>query len=166
MIRRDIIVAIIIILVLAGLIFLRKKPQPPKEETRVPETLSLEKEIEERFRLEIPEDVEKAELKDVSGGTSSGIATRKYESGKFTHTILADLPDPEKGSFYEGWLVRGEEGSADYSLVSTGRIRLAKGGYLLEFESATDYSDHKKVIVTLERVADKNPEKHILEGNF
>lgn len=163
--KKDIVIGILILLLLAGIIFWRQRPKPP-EERKVPETLSSEKELEEKFRLEIPEDVEKAELKDVSGGNSFGIATRKFQNGKFTHTILADLPEPEKGAFYEGWLIRGVEGSENFSLVSSGKLRLAKGGYLLEFESTTDYSDFNKVLITLEKIADKNPEKHILEGSF
>ncbi len=74
--------------------------------------------------------------------------------------VLADLPDPEKGSYYEGWLVKGD------SVISTGRMQIAKGGYLLEFNSNTDYSDHSEVVVTKEKTADKNPEEHILEGSF
>lgn len=163
--KRDIVIGVLILLLLSGVIFWRQRSKPT-EERKVPDTLSLEEELEEKFRLEIPEDVDKAQLKDVSGGNSSGIATRKFQEGKFTHTLLADLPEPEQGAFYEGWLLRGEEGSENFSIVSTGRLRLAKGGYLLEFESTTDYSDFDKVLVSLEKIADKNPEKHILEGSF
>ena len=54
----------------------------------------------------------------------------------------------------------------DDSLISTGRLRIAKGGYLLEFQSSTDYSSYDNAVVTLERVADSVPEEHILEGSF
>ncbi|KKQ52989.1 hypothetical protein A2865_02115 [Candidatus Woesebacteria bacterium RIFCSPHIGHO2_01_FULL_39_17] len=163
--RRDIVIGILILAIVGGVIYWRQRSLP-SEEMKVPETLSLEDTLEEKFKIEIPEDVDKAELKDVSGGSASAIATRKFENNKFTHSILADLPDPESGSFYEGWLVRGEEGSDNFSSFSTGRMRLAKGGFMLEFESSTDYSDHNKVVITSEKVADKLPEKHILEGSF
>jgi len=155
--RRDIVIGLIVLAVLAGIIYLtRRQEQQPELQT----TPSIEERLEESFNLEIPEDVEKAELSDVTGGSSTGIATRKYEEGKFTHAVLADLPEPAEGKFYEGWLVKGEE------VVSTGRLRVAKGGYLLEFESSTDYSDYKTVVVSEEEVADATPEKHILEGSF
>lgn len=163
--RRDIVIGLVILAALAGFIYFRSR-QPTPEDLQVPQTLSVEEEIEEAFKVEIPEDVDKAELKDVVGGDASGIATRKFEGGKFTHTVLADLPDPEPGIFYEGWLVRGKEGDEDFHLISTGRMRTAKGGYLLEFESSTDYTDHKNVVITQEKVADDIPEEHILEGEF
>ena len=45
-------------------------------------------------------------------------------------------------------------------------MRLAKGGYILEFSSTTDYSDHQQVVITHELVADATPEDHVLEGSF
>lgn len=164
--RRDIVIGLIIFALLGAFIYFRQKRIQDEEQLKLPQTLSVEDKIEEAFRLEIPEDVDKAELKDISGGNASGIATRKVEDERFTHTILADLPDPEEGSFYEGWLVRGEEGEDDFSFISTGKMKVAKGGYLLEFDSGNDFSDYSKVVVTLEKVADINPERHILEGEF
>ncbi len=158
--RRDIVIGVIILALLGAFIYFRQQRIDREEELKVPETLSVEDIIEESFKIEIPEDVEKAELKDVVGGDSSGIATRKFENGRFAHMVLADLPDPETGSYYEGWLVNGD------SVISTGRMQIAKGGYLLEFSSDTDYSDHSEVVVTKEKIADKNPEEHILEGSF
>jgi len=165
--RQDIVIGFVILALVGGSIYLVQRRRGDKpEEMKVPQTLSVEEKLEESFKIEIPEDVNKVELKDVSGGKALGIATRKFENGRFEHTILADLPDPEVGVFYEGWLVKGEEGKEGFSLISTGRLRLAKGGYLLEFRSSTDYSDHNKVVVTSEKVADKKPETHILEGSF
>ena len=156
--RRDIIIGLLVLLVLAGVSYLIRKPK--RVVPQVESQTSLEQKIEDSFRLEIPEDVDKAELSDVSGGSSSGIATKKFENEKFTHSVLADLPDPEGGKFYQGWLTKGDES------ISTGRLAVAKGGYLLEFESSTDYSDHKGIWVTLEEQSDNAPEKRILEGSF
>lgn len=169
--RRNVVIGLIALAIFAGIVYwyqrarkasqLPVSPQPTFEET-----------FEDRFNIQVPEDVDKAELRDVSGGDASGLATRNYlpaqagEARRFTHSVLADLPDPPTGSFYEGWLVRGKEGDENFAFISTGKMRLAKGGYILEFESGKDYSLYSGVIVTLERLDDIKPEKHILEGSF
>ena len=158
--RRDIVIGFIVLAILAGFIYWRQRTVE-EEELQIPQTLSVEDKIEERFNLEIPEDVDKAELRDITGGDASGMATRKFESGRFTHTALADLPDPEKGKFYQGWLLKGDE-----ALVSTGKMSVAKGGWILEFESSTDYMNYNKVVVTEEEISDITPERHVLEGEF
>jgi hypothetical protein len=163
--RKDIVIGLGILVLLAGAIYLRQQSSV-QEETIVPETLSSEQVFEEKFNIQIPEDVDKAELKDISGGSGSGIATRKFDGGKFTSSVLVDLPDADQGSFYEGWLVRGEEGSDDYSLLSTGKLRLAKGGWMSDFTSSSDLSDHSRVVVSLEKTFDKAPEDKVLEGSF
>jgi hypothetical protein len=162
--RKTIVLGLIVFVAIAGVVILLKRP---KTSNPLPSpTPNITEKIENGFNYQIPEDAERIELKDVSGGEGSGLATRKFENGKFNHVILADLADPAAGSFYEGWLVRGKQGDSNYSVVLTGKLRVAKGGYLLEFESDKDYSDYKQVIVTLEKVDDKNPETHILEGSF
>jgi len=160
---RDIVIGLVILAALALAIVLIRKAANKEEALPAP---SIEEKIEKSFNFEIPEDVERTDLTDVSGGTGSGIATRKYESGRFTHAVLADLPEPAAGTFYEGWLVRGKEGDANFAYILTGSLRIAKGGYLLEFESSRDYSDYSFVVVTLEKVNDQKPETHILEGSF
>src|SRR3989344_8613432 len=161
--RRDIIIgAVILILVVGAVLWFKGKGV---KEVSTPTPIS-EEEIKSRFNLTIPEDVEKSQLKVVSGGNGSGISTRKYEAGRFTHMVLVDLPDPAVGTFYEGWLVRGKMGDANFAYISTGRMRVAKGGYLLEFNSGTNYSDYTGVVVTVEKVNDKTPETHVLEGSF
>lgn len=162
---RDILIGIAILVIVLGGIYLLRRPRNTVTPTPTPIS-NFEEKIENQFNVTIPDDVEKADLKDSSGGDASGVATRKVESGTFIHTVLADLPDPQPGYFYQGWLVRGKEGEANYSIITTGRMRLAKGGYLLEFESSTDYSDYKTVYITLERVNDRNPEKRVLEASF
>ena len=162
--RRNVVIGLIALAIIAGIIYwyrrtsqteLPPSPQPTFEET-----------FEDRFNIQVPEDVDKSELRDVSGGDASGLATRKYESGSFTHAVLADLPDPTSGYFYEGWLVRGKEGDENFAYISTGRFSLAKGGYMLEFQSSKDYSEYSGVVVTLEMLNDGKPEKHVLEGSF
>jgi len=164
--QKDIVVGILLLVIVAGLIFYKQKTSKPQEEMKLPETLSVEKAIEEKFKLEIPEDVDKAEMKDVSGGTSQAIATRKFEAGRFTLTILADLPDPQRGEFYQGWLIKGKEGEAGFSRISLGKLTLSKGGWILDYKKDSDLRDYSKVQVSLEKVFNSTPEKLILEGSF
>jgi len=157
--KRDIVIGLLVLALLAGVIYWRQRINKP-EEIKVPQTLSTEEKIEEQFRVQIPEGVEKAELKDVSGGNASGMATRKFTDGEFELGILADLPAPETEKFYQGWVNKNEE------FLSLGKLRIAKGGYILDFKSSTDYPDYRKVVVSLEKSLTEKPDKTILEGSF
>ena len=119
-------------------------------------------EFAKRFGVVLPDNVERTELKDVTSGVGSGVATRSFSDSRFEHTVLAALADPETGSWYEGWLVREEP----FDVLYTGKLRVAKGGFLLEYENGMDWRDHSKVVVTLEKVDDRKPEVHVLEGEF
>lgn len=156
--KREILTGLFVILVIFGVVYGIKKAKAPK--LQVPQTPSVEEQIENSFNLVIPEDVERVDLNKVSDIEGTGIATRKFEDGKFTQMILADLPDPVAGFFYQGWLAKGDE------YLPTGKLAVAKGGYLLEFTSTKDYSDYKKVVVSLETVLSTKPTKIILEGSF
>lgn len=163
---RDIVIGIIVLLLIGGVVLWRQRAARQEQPEPVGETLSREEQLEERFQLDIPEDVDKAELDDATGGTATGLATRKFEDGTFTHGVLADLPDPETGKFYQGWLVKGEEGDDDFDIVSTGRLSMAKGGWSLDFQASTDYSDYSRVLITAEEREDSTPEDTLLEGSF
>lgn len=167
--RQRLFSALIVILVVVGLVlFLRGDNEEvgqlgEGEEFLVGDVVS---ELSSQLGVSVPEDVERISLSDVSGGTGTGLATRKFDGGPFIHSVLAALPDLSSGTFYEGWLVRGEVGDEDYSVLSTGKLRQSKGGYLLEFSSSQDLSDHSQVVVTVESMDDGEPETHILEGSF
>jgi hypothetical protein len=151
--------AILVLVVSAGLILRRARVGKPQS-TPLP-TPSITQKVQEKFNgIAIPSDVDKTELTGVSGSEGLGVATRKFTNGEFELTILADLPTPQAGYFYQGWIKK----DSDY--VSVGKLELAKGGYLLDFSSDTNYSDYNSVIVTSEKVNDKNPETHLLEGSF
>lgn len=157
--RRDVIIGLVILALVAGLVYWFRKPAKNKLTVSTPAP-SVVKNIENRFNLTIPDNLEKAELKDITGGEGSGLATRSYENAKFTLTVLANLPDLTQGAFYQVWLVK------DGTNLSLGKMRVAKGGFLLEFEANKNYSDYKKVLVTLEKVLDSKVEKQVLEGSF
>jgi hypothetical protein len=71
-----------------------------------------------------------------------GLATR--------NEILADLPS---GQSYQGWLE-----NSNGKTVLLGTLKMAKGGWLLNYNSGA-YPGYNKVIVTA-------GQKHILEGSF
>lgn len=164
--RRDIVIGVIILIILAGAIFmLRRNPSVPEMANNPSPTPSVESRLEDSFKVDIPDDAEKAELKDVANVNGTAIATRSWENNRYSATVLADLPDPESG-FYQVWIGRGGATDANTTFVSLGRMRVAKGGWMVEFQSNTNYSDYDTVIVTQESTSDSRPEKHILEGSF
>lgn len=163
--KRDTLIGLIVIILVFGLGYAYYKKVKPTLTIPAP-TTTYKKEIESAFGLIIPDDVDSVDLTSVNGSDSRGIATRKYEDGTFTHSVLADLPELSGKSFYQGWLVRGSEGDENYALVSTGALTLAKGGFVLEFTKSTDYSDYQKVVVSLETKLDTKIETTILEGSF
>lgn len=156
-----------VVLVIGGLGFFlyRRSRQESVEPTALGEGVAIEEKASEllnKMNFEVPEGADRANLGDVSGGDGTGVATESYEEGRFTHSMIAALPDPEAGMFYEGWLVREDP----FDLVYTGKFEMAKGGWMLDYTSEVDLSDHNQVVVTLEAVDDQKPEKHILEGKF
>ncbi len=167
---RDIVIGIIILVVVLGGIYLIRKQRNTPAPLPTPSPVSqFEQGLKDKFNITVPDNVEKADLKNVSGkpeNIGEGLATRIFENQKFTFTALANLPDPVPGYFYQVWLVRGTPQDANYNILPLGAMRLAKGGYLLEYESTKDYSDYKNVVITLERVLGTKPQEHILEGSF
>ena len=147
------------LLVTAGLMVKKARIDKLAKLTAGPTT---EQKIQDKFGgITIPQDVDKADLKDISGESGLGMVTRKYSDGKFEITILADIPAPSAGYFYQGWILKD-----DSAFLSLGKLGIAKGGFILDFTSAKDYSDYKKVVVTLEKTLDQSPEKSILEGSY
>ncbi len=106
-----------------------------------------------------------AGLNPVGGTHGSGSATMQYVNGELQHLIVATLPDPPVGYFYEGWLIR----SKPFDFFSTGRMIQHADDlkwYLL-YEEGEDKRDYKKVVVTLEpEDGDPAPADHVLEGQF
>lgn len=157
--RKDIVTGFIIVAVVVFGVLLFKKLKTPKTlPSPTPQTISFKKELEDNFKFNIPDDVNTIELKDVSGGLPAG----KAGNGRGIATpteILADIEDPTIGYFYQGWLENNDR------LISLGKLRTAKGGWLLEYD-ASKYPESKKIIVSLEKTFDSSIEKRILEGSF
>lgn len=141
---RDIIIGAIVLGLLVGGALWVRKTRLDRQALKVT-TPSVEEKISDTFNgLIVPEGVEKAELKDISGSGGFGIATRTE--------VLADLPDLSAGSFYQAWLEKDDQ------KVLLGKMRIAKGGYMIEYDSSK-YPGYNKVVVSL-------GEKKILEGSF
>lgn len=144
---KDIVLGVVVVIVvLLGILWVRKA-RIDKNNRLMEETPTTEEKISDSFNgLQIPEDTKKVELTDVNGGDGFGIAT--------SDMVLVDLPDPAAGSFYQVWVEK------DGQLVSLGKMRIAKGGWLLEGNISG------KVVVSEEKVFDNNIETKILEGTL
>ena len=142
---RNIFIAFIVVVAIVAVVLLIKnrKATPVLAPSASP---SIQAQIENKFKgLAIPQDQEKIELKDVSGGAGMGLATR--------NEILADLPALSNGKVYQGYL---ENSSGKTVLLGT--LEEAKGGWILNYNSSI-YPGYNKVIVTQENT-------RILEGSF
>lgn len=107
-----------------------------------------------------------AALRDVSGGSSAGTATRATVDGQFSVALKAVLPaiDREKEA-YEAWLVR----QVPYDYFSLGDIVTNDDGeWVLEWKGAVGKFDgYTRVIVTREpKDGNADPSGHVLEGEF
>jgi len=156
--RKDIVIGLVILAAVAAVIFFARRS---KSTNPLPlETPTIEQKVQDTFKYTIPENADKTELKDVSGGNSFAVATRSFDGGVFSATVLADLPEPKAGTFYEAWIEKDGES------LPLGKLAIAKGGYLVNFASSKDYSDSNKYFVTSETKDDSTPETHVLEGSF
>lgn len=151
--RKDVVTGLIIIFLIIGGAYLYRYLKNPRTTTPTPSPVSFEfrKDFEDSFKLDIPDNVNSIELKDVSGGDGRGIATE--------NEILVDANNPDENKYYEAWLEK------DDKLVSLGKLQMAKGGWLLNYDKSK-YSDYKKIIISLEKTNDNKIEKKILEGSF
>jgi len=163
---RDVVIGLIVLIILiSGALIIRNNRKTQKSTLPLP-TPNFQN-VESKFpSLNVPANADRINLNGVLDGTGNGGAFRTFSNGKFAFTVMADLPSPKAGYFYQGWLERGNLGDPNFAFVSTGKLSLAKGGYLTEFGANKDYSDYKKVVVTIEKVFDNTPEQHLLEGSF
>lgn len=162
---RDIVIAVIILGVVGFILYNISTQDNTPELEATPTPSTAEQEFEDRFMRDIPEDVEKAELRTPAEegeqqGQVSAIATRDLEEGTYSATVLADLETPEAGKNYYAWVNRGEE----YALL--GRLQSAKGGWLIDYESANDYSEYDRVVISEQATPGSAPQDIVLEGTF
>lgn len=151
--KKDIITGLVVILLIIGGVYLFKylKKDKTTPKTSFPASYEFQKDFEDTFKLDIPDNVNTIELKDIAGGDSRGIATDSE--------ILVDAADPDSGYYYEAWLESSDK------LVSLGKLKVAKGGWLTEYDKSKN-AGSTKVVISLEKVNDNKIEKRILEGSF
>lgn len=157
-----------VVLIIAGLgYFLFRQGQQPEEDSSALEEQVAEERAEEvlsEMNIELPENVERATLRDVAGVGAAGVATRdevvEGEDENREYSLLVSLPDLAENEFYEGYLV----GEGDP--VFLGKLRQAKGGWMLDYTLEKEIEGEPVVKVTRETVDDQQPEETVLEGNF
>lgn len=157
---RNIVFIILVVLTLGGGYWLFSRDDTPTVADIPLPTPTIEEKVEGVFDIQIPDGVDKAELRDISGGNAGAIATRLFENNFFEHTILADLPDLEGDFYYQAWLSNG------IMFRPTGMLRVAKGGYLLEYNTNEDLTSYSSVIISEEDSPVSAPGKIVLEGEF
>jgi len=156
---------LILIAIIALVVFFVRRNQVSQtpEPTASPQETTKQQELQNQFRYQIPENTQKITLVDVTGGNSTGLASRIYENGIFDLVVLADLPQPSNSNYYNVYLIKQDE-SQDTILAGT--MTQTKGGYLLEFQSGTDYSDYSTLVVSLQTPGETEIGVDILQGNF
>jgi hypothetical protein len=107
-----------------------------------------------------------ADLRDVSGGSSSAVARRETGDGRFFFSVKASLPEIDREAWaYEAWLLR----QAPYDYFSVGEFETNDDGeWVLEWSGvAGKYDAYTQVVVTLEaKDGNPDPSGHVLEGEF
>ncbi len=162
---RDIVIAVIILGVVGFILYNISTNDNTPELEASPTPSVAERDLEERFGRDIPDDVERVELRSpsVEGEEPervSAIATRDFEDNQYMATILADLEQPTGGTSYYAWINR------DDTFVLLGRMQQAKGGWLIDYESSIDYSEYNKVVISEQSTTGDQPEDIVLEGTF
>lgn len=141
---RDTLIGFIVLVILISGVILAKKAKTNSLLITPNQTPSVQSKIEGTFKgLTIPNDTQKTDLVDVSGGDAFGIVTNTE--------ILANLPEVNSGEAYKVSLLKDEK------LIQLGSMRMEKGGWILgyDFSKFTGY----KVVVS-------KGTKHILEGSL
>jgi hypothetical protein len=141
---RDVVIGFIfLVLLVAGVLWILRAKNIKISNLPLP-TPNIAQQVKNAFP-NIPDGVERANLKDVTGGNSIGAATRTE--------VVANLPELSAGKYYQVLL----ENSSGKD-ITLGSMRISKSGYILEYNSAS-FSGYNKVIVI-------QGSTHILEGSF
>lgn len=101
-------------------------------------------------------------LADVSGGNASGtVGADVIDSVYHLYASFENLPEPEEGYFYEGWIVSTDP----LSVISTGEVTEYNGKTVNAYLSRANLIGHNTYVLTLEpRDSDPAPAEHVLEG--
>ncbi len=165
-------VAALVFIFIIGLFWFRSGGEENSVEENISSTVVSDSRSQTQTNTQVtepamtPGQVDTTELVDVSGGSSSGEASREIQDGFFRHVVKAYMPAPGENYFYEGWLVR----QSPFDFFSTGdMVQNESGEWVLEWfgEFGETYSDYPLVVITIEPDdGDPDPAAHILEGEF
>ena len=100
----------------------------------------------------------------MTAGNASGVARSMfYDDTYYLLATFANLPAPQNGDFYEGWLVRKDP----FDFISTGPVTTIDGAVVNGYVSNQDLTDHNFYVLTLEP-DDGNPAPadHIVAGTM
>lgn len=101
-------------------------------------------------------------MTEVGEYRANGVAqAHMFEDGYYLHTVTLNIEPAPDGYFYEGWVVNGSD------IVSTGHLSnyFSDSRHNLRFDGNIDYTNHTKVIITLEPDdGDPAPAEHVAEG--
>ncbi len=100
-----------------------------------------------------------------SGYQATGYARHGFADGRYTLTVLADLPDLESGQVYQVWLVQGAADS-EATPRKVGQLRSSKSGYLLDYSASEDLTSHTSFVVSREQTDDNQIETPVLTGTL
>lgn len=141
---RDVVIGFIfLVLLIAGVLWIIRAKNIKTGNLPLP-TPDISQQVNNAFP-NIPDGVERANLKDVTGGNALGVATRTE--------VVANLPDLTSGQTYQVSLV-----NSSGNTINLGSMRISKSGWILEYNS-TKYPGYDKVIVS-------EGDTNILEGSF
>ncbi len=157
-----------IVLVIGGLGYFLFRQGQEVEEGPVVESEDIvaeerANELLQQLNVELPEDVDRVNLREVGESGAAGVVTRSREEGEREIRVLAALPEPVSGEFYAAYLSSPNEELEDIYL---GRLREAKGGFILETLTEASAQEYPNVKVTREKVDDEQVEEVLLEGAF
>jgi hypothetical protein len=156
-------IAVVVVVVVAlGFFLFRQSRESEEPVIETEEQVAEERadEFLEQIEVTLPEDADRANLRDVASTNSVGVATRRGEEGQTEYSVLASLPDPERSQHYEAYLVddAGEQ-------TFLGRLVQGKGGWMVDYRSMKEI-EADKVVVSREEDVDGEPDEVILEGEF
>lgn len=128
-----------------------------------PTPVSIEDKIESSFKITIPENVSKVELKSIAEFEGWGIVTKEDVGNTKKYTVLADLPELKSGEKYVAYFSKEKISNEKQDILKAGELRVNKGGWILEYDTTSDLSNYQKLQVYLEN---KSSNTVILEGSF
>jgi hypothetical protein len=163
MTRVILVVVAVIIVILIAIFLIRRRAEQNLINVNSPlptPVSTFQENLQNNFGITVPNNATKVDLHDSKGGSQAGLFTFEKQGSIYIYTVIADLEEPQEGYFYQAWLVK------DGDSVSLGKLSLAKGGWMTDYSTSVDLSDHKTILITLEKTLGNTPHDKVLEGSF